>query len=252
MMTQEPHAVVKVGPFTVAACSQAELVSRIVEWPLTAGPAVMCHLHVGALNNRHDAEFVAAMDDAEMVYADGMATVLVGRAGGASELERAGLTDIGHLVIEQLSEALGRTVRLAVLGGPEGLARAAGETLSRMHNCEMVQESHGYRDDAEWSTVLTETRAAAPDIVFVGLGMPQEALWAQQFRAELPAALILPAGGFFGHVVGDEKRAPDWAQKIGMEWMWRVGQAPKRLAARYAKGLATTAVLSVQAFRARR
>jgi exopolysaccharide biosynthesis WecB/TagA/CpsF family protein len=116
----------------------------------------------------------------------------------------------------------------------------------------MVYESHGYHDDNEWSEVLGETRAAAPDIVFVGLGMPREAMWAQQFKSELPPALILAAGGFFGHVVGDEKRAPDWAQKVGMEWMWRVGQAPQRLAARYAKGLVTTVILSAHAFRNRR
>lgn len=251
-MTHEPPAVVGVGPFSVAACSQAELVSCIVNWPLAQGPAVMCHLHVGALNHRHDEEFVAAMAQADMVYADGMATVLIGRAAGSTDLERAGLTDIGHLIISQLGLTLRRPVRLALLGGPEGLARSAGEVLEQMHDCVMVQESHGFQDDSQWSEVLNETRAATPDIVFVGLGMPREASWTQQFKAELPPALILPAGGFFGHVAGDEKRAPALAQKLGLEWMWRVGQAPKRLASRYAKGLVTTVILSAQALRRRR
>lgn len=251
-MTTRQLTTVNVGPFAVAALPQADLIDTMINWPTESAPAVMCHLHVGALNYRGDAEFVAAMNAAEVTYADGMATVLVGRAAGANQLERAGLTDIGHDVISELAKLRARTVRLALLGGSEGLARRAGEVLCESHNCELVFESHGYHQDAEWSDELAKARATNPDIVFVGLGMPQEALWAQRFKSELPNALILPSGGFFGHVVGDEKRAPQWAQKIGMEWLWRVGQAPTRLASRYAKGLISTVVLSIEALRKRR
>ncbi len=154
-----------------------------------------------------------------MVYATVWPQCSLGRAAGSTDLERAGLTDIGHLIISQLGLTLRRPVRLAPPVGPEGLARSAGEVLEQMHDCVMVQESHGFQDDLQWSEVLNETRAATPDIVFVGLGMPREASWTQQFKAELPPALILPAGGFFGHVAGDEKRAPALAQKLGLEWM---------------------------------
>lgn len=239
------------GPFRVAGLGQDDLVSTIAGWPTDNGPVIMCHLHVGALNERGNQDFVAAMNAADLIYADGMATVLVGRLAGAKNLERAGLTDIGHDVIATKAALLGRPVRLGLIGGPAGLAARAAQVLGQSHNCETVFESHGYLDDSEWSQVLNQVREARPDILFVGLGMPREALWAQQYKNELPAALILPAGGFFGHVAGEEKRAPVWAQRIGMEWLWRVGQAPTRLAARYARGIISTAVLSVQAVRSR-
>lgn len=237
---------VAVGPFEVAALPKRELVDLIVQWPLENGPAVMCHLHVGALNHRDDPDFVEAMAAADVVYADGSATVLIGRVAGADNLERAGLTDIGHDILEHLATRLGRPVRTALLGGPDGLADRAGAVLASAHPAEVVFSEHGYHDDTEWPAILETCRAANPDVLFVGFGMPREALWAQKYRAQLPNALILAAGGFFGHVAGDEKRAPEWAQKAGMEWMWRVAQDPQGKAKRYAQGALTTVVMAAE------
>ncbi len=242
---------VEVGPFKVAAISQQALIETMVNWPVQTGPGLMFHLHVGALNERSNTDFVAAMNRSAMTYADGMATVLVAKAAGAEAIERAGLTDIGHEVVQGVADNLGRPARVAYLGGPEGLAQRAGDKLAALHDCESVYVTDGFHDDAGWSVVLAEVGAVNPDIVFVGLGMPREALWAEQFFGELPPALIMAAGGFFGHVVGDEKRAPQWAQKVGMEWIWRVGQSPTRLASRYAKGVVSTAILALSAYRNR-
>lgn len=204
---------VAVGPFEVAALSQAEVVRRIAHWPDEQRPAVFNHLHVGALNFRDDPTFAEAMADAEMVYADGMATVLVGKLSGAEGLERSGLTDIGHEILEALNTRLARPARIAFLGGADDLAERAGNVLASQHGIEVVIAEHGYRTDDEWSELLVKVAEAKPDAMFVGLGMPREAIWAMNHRHELPDCLVLCAGGFFGHVVGDEKRAPEWAQK---------------------------------------
>ena len=244
--------IVKVGPFEVAALTQSEVVNRIVNWPEDKRPAVFNHLHVGALNFRDESTFVNAMNDADLVYADGMATVLIGRLSGAEELERAGLTDIGHDIVKALNVRLGRPARIAFLGGPDGLADRAAQEMKRLHGIDPVFTAHGYRDTDEWSETLLEVCETKPDALFIGLGMPREAIWAMEHRHELPDALVMSAGGFFGHIVGDEKRAPEWAQKTGLEWVWRVAQQPKHLGGRYAKGLFTTAKMSAEAVIARR
>jgi exopolysaccharide biosynthesis WecB/TagA/CpsF family protein len=243
---------VEVGPFTVVALSRAEVVDRIVSWPRPTSAVVICHLHVGALNHRDDPGFVAAMDEADLVYADGMATVLIARFAGAGGIERAGLTDIGHDILDGLNARLGRPTRVALLGGPEGLAARAGIALRRLHGVHPVFTAHGFRPADEWAETLRLVRAADPDIVFVGLGMPAEAIWAGHHRDELPPCLVLAAGGFFGHVTGEERRAPQWAQSAGLEWMWRLAQRPRGLTERYARGMLTTAALSVEAAAHRR
>jgi len=243
---------VEVGPFSVASLSQEAVVHNIANWPQDQLPAVFNHLHVGALNFRDDPTFVAAMGDADMVYADGMATVLIAKISGAEGLERSGLTDIGHEILDALNTRLGRPARIVFLGGVDGLAERAGEEMRLLHNIDPVYAAHGFRTDDEWSELLAEVAETKPDAMFIGLGMPREAIWAMKHRHELPECIVMAAGGFFGHVVGDEKRAPEWAQKAGMEWVWRVAQQPKHLGRRYAKGLVTTVQMSAEALKGRR
>ncbi len=44
----------------------------------------------------------------------------------------------------------------------------------------------------------------------------------------------MTCGGCFNFLSGTYKRAPRWMQKIGLEWLHRLCQEPKRLFWRYA------------------
>ena len=79
----------------------------------------------------------------------------------------------------------------------------------------------------------------------IGLGAPREMVWCQRHRDELPTGLVLTCGGWFGHIVGDERRAPRMLRRSGLEWIARVAQAPKRLGPRYARGAGATALLAL-------
>ena len=45
--------------------------------------------------------------------------------------------------------------------------------------------------------------------------------------------VMLGVGAGFDFYAGTVKRAPKWIRKIGMEWLYRLFQDPKRLANRY-------------------
>jgi len=49
----------------------------------------------------------------------------------------------------------------------------------------------------------------------------------------LNATLMVGIGGAFEVMAGLAKRAPKWAQKAGLEWLYRFIQEPKRLFRRY-------------------
>jgi UDP-N-acetyl-D-mannosaminuronic acid transferase (WecB/TagA/CpsF family) len=76
-------------------------------------------------------------------------------------------------------------------------------------------------------------------------------IWSQRHRDELPPGLVLTCGGWFGHIVGDEKRAPRVLRRSGLEWIARVAQAPTRLAPRYARGAGATAILALSTLQRR-
>lgn len=63
-------------------------------------------------------------------------------------------------------------MRLALVGGPPGLAERAGEVLSEAVPVQLVHTDHGCHDD--WSTPLSELAAAAPDVTLCRMPM----LWA--------------------------------------------------------------------------
>lgn len=240
---------VTVGTFDVADASRSEVVDAIVALADLDGPRTAFALHVGGLNHRHDAPFVEAMHGADIVYADGGAVTGLARVAGAHTIERAPTTDIGWDVLRRMSAALGRPARIALLGGPPGLADRAGATLDAGEAGQVVAIEHGYHQD--WAEPLARIRAAEPDILIVGLGAPREMVWTSAHRELLPAVPVLTCGGWFGFLAGDEQRAPGPLRRSGLEWIARVAQSPRRLGPRYAVGCFVTARLVPAALRHR-
>jgi exopolysaccharide biosynthesis WecB/TagA/CpsF family protein len=76
--------------------------------------------------------------------------------------------------------------------------------------------------------------------------------WCRHWRDHLPSTVVLTCGGWFGHVAGDERRAPRLLRRSGLEWIARMAQQPRRLGPRYAKGLVSTAAVAVEQQRRRR
>jgi N-acetylglucosaminyldiphosphoundecaprenol N-acetyl-beta-D-mannosaminyltransferase len=242
---------VEVGPFWINDTARTELINRVVALSLEkrTQPVLAFALHVGGLNARRERDFVVAMRQADVVYADGGSVVLLARLAGARHVERAPTTDIGWEVLRGFAESVGRMPRVALIGGPPGLSERAGAVLCEAGVAEVVAAEHGYHRD--WSDQLARVRAAQPDVTLVGLGAPREMVWSQEHRAELPPGLLLTCGGWFGHIVGDERRAPRVLRRSGLEWIARVAQSPGRLGPRYARGVGVTAALAVAALQRR-
>lgn len=230
---------VQVGPFYVADAASNELADYLI---LEHGRQRVAYaLHVGGLNTRMDEQFVQALNRGTVLYADGIAVVLLAKLAGASRIVRTPTTDFGWTLINRLSEHLGRRVTLAVIGGPAGLAEAASQTLTAHAAVEVIHCADGYRQD--YSADFELLRSHPPDLILVGMGMPKEAKWVDEQRHQLPDALIVTCGGWLGFLAGAERRAPRTLQRLGLEWLYRLLQAPGRLIGRYTTGVFSTAAL---------
>jgi N-acetylglucosaminyldiphosphoundecaprenol N-acetyl-beta-D-mannosaminyltransferase len=202
-------------------------------------------LHVGGLLHLNDADYVSAFNAADCRYADGVASVLLARLAGARRVERAPTTDLAPALLA--TDSTGQPLRVALIGGPAGLADRAAVAITTKFAARVVYATHGFHDS--WEAPLDDLRASTPQLLLVGMGMPREAKWVAEHADALPPCLILTCGGWFGFVTGAERRAPAWMQKAGLEWVARLYQSPGRLFERYARGalktlqLATTIVL---------
>ncbi|WP_344605308.1 WecB/TagA/CpsF family glycosyltransferase [Sporichthya brevicatena] len=230
---------------SIADLTQTELALHLARARASAAassppePVLVFAAHVGALRHRKSDDYVAAMRSADVVYADGASIVLCAKAAGAKHIERAPTTDLGCDLVQILAEELGRPVRVGLVGGPPGLAEAAGTRLEE-YGAQVVTAIDGYREDLEAAVRgLSTTRL---DIVFVGLGSPREQVFCVQQRDAFPGgALVVTCGGWFGFLAGQERRAPKLLQNLRLEWVFRVVQSPRRLWKRYLLGALDTA-----------
>ena len=74
---------------------------------------------------------------------------------------------------------------------------------------------------------------AHTDILLVGLGCPKQELFIHRNAERLKGMVAIGLGGSFNFVSGRVRRAPLWVQKLGMEWIYRIIQEPRRLFMRY-------------------
>lgn len=206
---------------------------------------IVAAIHIGGLNARETPGFKAALADSAVVYADGVGVVLLARIAGAKSIQRAATTDIGIPIITAISRSLNRPARVALLGGGPGLAETAAVALERLAPSEVVYMNHGFHAEGSWADVLQSAGASKPDIVLIGLGSPQELIFASANRSYFPGALIVTCGGWFGFLAGVEPRAPQIAQTLGLEWLVRMSRSPRRLTGRYIKGVFVFARLAV-------
>jgi N-acetylglucosaminyldiphosphoundecaprenol N-acetyl-beta-D-mannosaminyltransferase len=241
-----PVPLAHVDPFVVADLSSSDVVELLVRQVLRprTRPYLAFALHVGGLNSRADKDFVLSMREADVVYADGGSVVWLARLAGARAIERAPTTDVGWDVLRDLTRALGRPPRVALIGGSAGLAERAGAVLESAHVATVVFTAHGYQD--RWDPLLTTMRETDPEVCIVGLGAPREMIWSHRNRSLVTAPLLLTCGGWFGHLAGDERRAPRVLRRSGLEWIARLVQAPTRLGPRYAEGLLSTLLMSIR------
>lgn len=80
--------------------------------------------------------------------------------------------------------------------------------------------------------IALRIRASGAKITFVGIGCPRQEIWAYEFR-DLLSMPILAVGAAFPFITGTLPQAPNWMQRRGLEWVFRLAAEPTRLWKRY-------------------
>lgn len=230
--------VARLGGLSIASVGMQETVDLMVEavhlHPRPGLPLYLTSAN-GEVMSRHarDPDFARLVDGADLVNADGQPMVTMSRLMGARGLpERVATTDLYHGVARR-AEAEGLTFYL--YGATEDENRAAVETTRRLYPAlRIAGRSHGYLRGEALAEKIAEIDALAPDILWLALGVPREQSFVREHGPSLPnVAMIKTSGGLFNFLSGSRSRAPEWVQRIGFEWLWRLAQEPRRLFWRY-------------------
>lgn len=179
-----------------------------------------------AMAAQRDPALRLAVEAADLVVADGIGLVwaaallgrpLPGRVPGIELLEAL------------LADAARLGLRVFFLGArPEVVAEAARRAAARFPGLPLVGHHHGYFRPAEEEAVVAAVRAAAPDLLFVGMGAERELKWTFRHRERLGARVAMGVGGSFDVLSGRLRRAPRWVRRVHLEWLYRLLQEPWR------------------------
>jgi len=176
------------------------------------------------------------LDAADIVVADGMPLVWATRLMGDPLPERVAGSDL-IWSLSAAAAAAGRSIHLIGGAGAAG-ERAAAILRARnpgLRECRHLPLPMGYEPAAsrQVESVRVAIEAAAPDIVFIGLGFPKQERLIAALHDDFPRAWFVGVGISFSFVAGEVRRAPAWMHALGLEWAHRLIQEPRRLARRY-------------------
>jgi N-acetylglucosaminyldiphosphoundecaprenol N-acetyl-beta-D-mannosaminyltransferase len=87
--------------------------------------------------------------------------------------------------------------------------------------------------DEERDRVVDDVNACGADVVWVGIGQPKQEKWMAQFRDRLETPVLVGVGAAFDFHAGLVPQAPEWMQRMGLEWLYRLAHEPRRLWRRY-------------------
>jgi N-acetylglucosaminyldiphosphoundecaprenol N-acetyl-beta-D-mannosaminyltransferase len=127
--------------------------------------------------------------------------------------------------------------RVYLLGGSPGAATRAAERLRTECGTNIVGIDDGMirvgDRSPEQLAIVERIRAARPDLLLVALGAPKQEFWIDENAAAIAPAVALGVGASLDFIAGTIRRSPRWMSKVGLEWLYRLGQEPKRLWRRY-------------------
>lgn len=250
-----PIAEVTIDGIRLHAGSRAELLAECLDRVRTGrgGRVATANLDFFALARR-DEQLRNDLNAASIVTIDGAPIGWLAKVAKAKSAERyAGVDLVRDLCGSSTAE---HELRVAVVGSVADVAEPAVAFLEGLSaQTTFVAKIHPpFRalSEPEVEGYQAEIANARPNLVFVALGCPKQERLIAEWSGIAPQALWVGIGGSLDFFAGRKRRAPEWAQRFGMEWCFRMAQDPRRLASRYLlRDLPALALIAPGVLRAR-
>ena len=177
-----------------------------------------------ALEAKKNPRFLNILNQSQLVLADGISVVLASKILGDPMQGR--VTGVGFA--QALAGAMAKDgCSIYLLGAKPGVAEQAAAKLQETYPGLKIAGTHdGYFKDE--GPVVEAINAAKPDALLVCLGAPKQEYFMENHDADLEVPVMAGLGGSMDVLAGNVKRAPEFFQKFGLEWLYRLVKEPQR------------------------
>jgi N-acetylglucosaminyldiphosphoundecaprenol N-acetyl-beta-D-mannosaminyltransferase len=196
-------------------------------------------LHHVALNvaklvkMRSDPVLCSDVMGSDIVGIDGMGIVLALRWFGVPVKERVAGIDLFQRI---LAVCAAEGFRPFLLGAtPDVLHRAAEVIVTQLPPIQLAGMRDGYFGLDHDEQVVEQIRDSRADCLFIAMPTPRKERFLAAYRNRLSVPFIMGVGGSLDVIAGHVRRAPPVMQSMGLEWLYRVYQEPRRMWWRYVK-----------------
>jgi N-acetylglucosaminyldiphosphoundecaprenol N-acetyl-beta-D-mannosaminyltransferase len=183
---------------------------------------------------RHDPEFQKITSQFDFFLPDGMPLIWCMNSRGAKLRDRVyGPKFMRHCLLRSPD-----AFTHYLLGGSEECGQQLRERFS---SSRFVGAFHGkcnregILEDSAERQVIEEINRLSPDFIWVGLGTPKQDAWIYRHKSEIKRGVICAVGFAFDVNAGSKQDAPEWMQRHGVTWLFRILSEPRRLLGRYLK-----------------
>jgi len=194
-------------------------------------------LEVGVLNAakvvwlRRDRRLRACLNTCGLLLADGQSVVWASRMLRRPLPERVAGIDLFQ---DLLAEAARRRIPVYLLGArPVVVDRAADVALRRYPGLVLVGHRDGYFAEHQAGPIADEIRHSGAKLLFLGMSSPKKEEFCARYGSRTGAAVVHGVGGSIDILAGQVRRAPERWQRMGLEWLYRTLQEPRRMGPRY-------------------
>lgn len=178
-----------------------------------------------------DKELAKVVNSCDLINADGISIIYASRFTANKIKQRVTGID---LMLRLLEVAQEKSYKIYLLGAKQDiLENLVNNIKQKYRKIEIVGYRNGYFKDKEEDKIINDINKSKCHILFVGISTPKKEFFLYRHREDLKVPFCMGVGGSFDVIAGEKRRAPEWIQKIGFEWLYRFFQEPRRLWKRY-------------------
>lgn len=189
---------------------------------------------------RKDKLFAEALTKGDYLIPDGMSVVKACKwlHAKSQPKERIAGADLFEFEMEKLNKKGGTVMFMG--SSEKTLAKVVVQATKVYPNLKVVTYSPPYKpefNDEDNKAIVNAINTANPDLLWIGMTAPKQEKWTYSYWNELSIHChVGTIGAVFDFFAGNTKRAPQWWQRHGLEWLYRLLKEPRRMWRRYIIG----------------